>query len=207
MHTPTRRQREVLDMITRHLESKGFRPSYALIARQLGLRSKAGIARIVKDLESRGLLERCHDNGSFSIKLPTQRDPVDDSGRIDWLEIPPSEDDDLEAWQFSSFPLPDFMLGGRDPDDFCAMRVTEDVLENDGISSDDIVLVEVREFARDGDIIAALIEKKRAVLRKYYREGTNVLLCGSDADGDVITVSANKVKVLGVYRGLLRPIA
>jgi SOS-response transcriptional repressor LexA len=49
--TRTRRQREVLDFIIRYIDNHGYEPSYQLIARELGVSSKAGIAKHIKALE------------------------------------------------------------------------------------------------------------------------------------------------------------
>ena len=58
MPTRTRRQREVLDFIIRYIDGHGYEPSYQLIARELGVSSKAGIAKHIKALEEQGLLRR-----------------------------------------------------------------------------------------------------------------------------------------------------
>jgi SOS-response transcriptional repressor LexA len=69
MFPQTRRQREVLDFIVRYIDSHGYRPSYQVIARHLGLASRAGIARIVSDLEAQGFLKRQRTSGHFAITI------------------------------------------------------------------------------------------------------------------------------------------
>lgn len=205
MHAPTRRQREVLDFITHYIESRGMRPSYQLIARHMGVRSKAGIARIVGDLEAQGFLERRRVNGHFAIAL-AQDDITPTSGEvIQWLDVPIDNglDDLMER---KPFALPEFMLGGREAREIRAFRVTDEALASAGISTMDVVLIELRSHARDGDIVAAILKQERAVLRKYYRAGSHIELCSSDKDGDRIRLPADKVEILGVFRGLVRPI-
>src|SRR5437868_10815324 len=89
MHAQTRRQREVLNFITRYVESNGYRPSYQSIARHLGVSSKGGIARIVAVLEEQGLIERKRENGHFTLEFPGRDVAGGGSGLlIEWLEIP-----------------------------------------------------------------------------------------------------------------------
>ncbi len=203
MLAPTRRQREILDFITHYIESHGARPSYQLIARHMGVSSKSGIARIVTDLETQGFLERRRVNGHFTIAL-AQDDITPASGEvIQWLETPVDEEDSVS--QHQPFALPEFMLGGHEARDIRAFRVTDDALAEDGISTFDIALIELRSHARDGDIIAAVLKKERAVLRKYYRAGAQIELCASSGDGEIIRLAADRVEIMGVFRGLLRP--
>ncbi len=202
MLAPTRRQREILDFITNYIESHGARPSYQLIARHMGVRSRAGIARIVTDLEAQGHLERRRVNGHFTIALAQDQITPASGEVIQWLETPL---DDKNSEDRKPFALPEFMLGGRETREMRAFRVTDDALTEDGISAFDIALIELRSHARDGDIIAATLKNERAVLRKYYRAGAQIELCASDEGGEIIRLAADRVEILGIFRGLLRP--
>ena len=205
MLAPTRRQREILDFITHYIQSHGARPSYQLIARHMGVRSKAGIARIVADLEAQGFLERRRVNGHFTIAL-ARDDITPTSGEvIQWLETPVGDEDQHAGRQ--PFALPEFMLGGHDVHEMRAFRVTDNALEGVGINVFDVALIELRPHARDGDIVAAVLKKERAVLRKYYRAGAQIELCSSDDAGEIIRLGADRVEILGIFRGLLRPVS
>ncbi len=210
MHAQTRRQREVLDLIVRHIDSHGYRPSYAVIARQLGLSSRAGIGRIVRDLETQGLLTRRRENGHFYLE--TSSNGVEalppDMVRIEWIEIP--DDGYREPWQDTPLVLPEFMIGFQTPERLRAFRVPDDEMSGDGICEDDVVLLELRHFVRDGDRIVAVLDQERAVLRKYYRSGAQIELRPSRTDAepeDIIRMQADRVEIHGIYRGLIRPVA
>jgi repressor LexA len=204
MLAPTRRQREILDFIAHYIDSHGARPSYQLIARHMGVRSKAGIARIVGDLEAQGFLERRRVNGHFTISLATET-AAETTAHVNWLDTP-DMGEFREDFESIPFPLPSFALRAFLPEDIRAFRVRDEALRSDGITMFDIALLELRSFARDGDIVAAVVKKERTVLRKYFRAGAYVELCTSDDDGEIIRIAADKVEVRGIYRGLLRPI-
>ena len=200
MPTQTRRQREVLDLITRYIDKHGYRPSYQAIALRLGLRSRAGIARIVHDLEAQGLLKRRREDGHFYIDVSADESSV----LIEWLQVP---DDGLarDGWQNQPLALPAFMIGEYDPESIRAFRVTDDAMAAEGIYAEDIALIELREFARDRQIIGAVVNEKDTVVRRYHRAGADIELSTGTADGEVISVAANHVEIIGIYRGLIRP--
>ena len=205
MHAQTRRQREVLDFITRYVESHGYRPSYQSIARHLGVKSKGGIARLVGALEEQGLLERRHEDGHFSLEFPGRGLTVGSGLLIEWLDIP-TDDQYREAWQQRPFTVPEFMLGLQTADRIRAFQVPDNAMAGDNVCEDDIALIELRQFVRDGDCVVAILNDKEAVLRKYYRAGAYIELRESD-DMKLISLAADRVEIKGVFRGLLRPVA
>jgi repressor LexA len=202
MHAQTRRQREVLDFITRYIESHGYRPSYQVIARHMGVSSRAGIGRIVRDLEHQGFLERRRVDGHFAIALTRDNGRHAEGLSIEWLHLPTSD-----GVAESPFCVPEFMLGGIDPAAVRALRVRDDAMAECAICRGDIALIELRTFARDGDVVAAIVKKRELMLRKYFRRGAEVELCEADIDGESMWLAADKVEVLGVYKGLLRPLS
>jgi len=74
------------------------------------------------------------------------------------------------------------------------------------ICEKDIVLVEERVFARDGECVVVVIRKKVSMLREYYRSGSQVELRAANEDFESIIEPADKVEVKAVFRGVLRPV-
>jgi len=201
MHAQTRRQREVLDFITRYIDSHGYRPSYQVVARHMGVSSRAGIARIVHDLESQGLLTRRRENGHFYIDVGKSVGQANTSEGmfIEWLDVP----DSGEPFDRTPFSLPQFMLGAYDPAVVRAFRVSDNSMNGSGIFEDDIGLIEAREFARDGQCVVAVIDDERTVLRRHFREGADLEFRADS--GEAIRLAADRVQIKGIFRGLLRP--
>ncbi len=206
MHAQTQRQREVLDFITRYIDSHGYRPSYQVIARQTGVRSRAGIARIVSVLESQGLLTRRRENGHFYIDLGRPTSGEAGTYSINWLDVPDFETH-WESWQREPISLPSFMLGVQIPDRMRAYRVTDNGLIGENICEGDVVLVELRQFPRDGERVVAVLEERSSVLRRYYRVGAEIELRSADVsdESEAIRMTADRVQIKGVVRALLRP--
>jgi len=202
MHPQTRRQREVLDFIRRYLESHGYRPSYQVIARHMGVTSRAGIARIVGDLESQGFLERKRSDGHFAITLTEHSSSPSDSRIVRWLETPGGGNQN----GYDEFQLPEFVLGGNNAAQIRAFTVPDDALSDIAICRGDVALIELRHFARDSDVVAAVVESRRAILRKFYRVGSFIELGSENHNIGNIRLPADKVEILGIYKGLIRPL-
>ena len=204
MQPRTRRQKEVFDYIKEYVERHGYEPSYQLIARKLGVRSKAGIARHIEALEAQGLLSRKRENGSFWLDLKPVETLAAAVCEIEWLEIPKGENF-VEEWESQPLFVPKFLLGYQEPERLRAFRVTNDSMFDEHICEGDVALIEKKSYARDGDIVVALANK-RIVLKKFYREGSNVELRPANERYLIIRLPANKIEILGVYRGLIRPL-
>jgi len=102
--------------------------------------------------------------------------------------------------------VPRFLLGRVRPDRVYALRVKGDSMIDEHICDGDIALIENRTEARDGEIVVALlIEENQATLKRLYRRGVNVELQPANSQLQPLTVPASKVRVQGIFRGLLRP--
>jgi repressor LexA len=203
----TQRQKEILDYITRFLERHGYVPSYAQIARQFGVKSRATIAKHIAALERRGLLVREHEDGSFALNVKVEDKSGDSLCEVKLLgriaagaPLEALADDGDER-----IPVPRFLLGRVRPDRVYALKVKGDSMIDEHICDGDIALIENRTDARDGEIVVAIIEENQATLKRLYRRGANVELQPANSQLQPLTLPASQVRVQGIFRGLLRP--
>jgi repressor LexA len=203
----TQRQKEILDYITRFLERHGYVPSYAQIARQFGVKSRATIAKHIAALERRGLLLREHEDGSFGLNVKVEEPNSDALCEVRvWGEIAAGAPlDVVEGGEEERIPVPRFLLGRVKPDRVYALRVKGDSMIDEHICDGDIALIENRTDARDGEIVVALIDGNQATLKRLFRRGMNIELQPANSQLQSLTVPANQVHVQGIFRGLLRP--
>lgn len=205
MQTRTKRQREVLDFITRYIEKHGYEPSYQQIARHLGVRSKAGIAKHIAALEQQGLLTRNRENGVFKIEIRGNASMADAVCKIDWFDF--ARDSNFhEEWEDAPLFVPRFLIGNNDPEKFFAYCVADNTMREKNIVEGDIALIERRSFVRDGECVVAIVERKRTVLKNYYRAGAYIELRPTNERYEIIRLTADKIEIQGVFRGLLRPL-
>src|SRR5262249_34131486 len=86
--------------------------------------------------------------------------------------------------------------------DVYALRVRGNSMIEDSIRDGDIVMVERRRDARDGEIVVAVLPGEEATLKRFYRDGDRIRLQPENASLDPIF--ASRVDVRGVVLGVLR---
>ncbi|HEX7999478.1 MAG TPA: transcriptional repressor LexA, partial [Pyrinomonadaceae bacterium] len=187
------------------IERHGYEPSYAQIARHFGVSSKATIAKHIAALERRGLLSRRDTDGAFNLAVKVEETPSDAicevplMGRI-------AAGAPLDAVQDAEpISIPRFLLGRVRPERVYALRVTGDSMIDEHICDGDIALIENRTEARDGEIVVALIDGARATLKRLFRFGPEVELRPANSQLAPMRLPATRVRVQGIFRGLLRP--
>ena len=101
-----------------------------------------------------------------------------------------------------------FFLGGNPSHKVFALKVVGDSMIEDGIFDGDYIFVKRQEDARDGEIVAAMVDGE-ATVKRIYREGNRVRLQPSNSTMDPIYVHADEAretviigKVVGVFRKL-----
>ena len=200
----TQRQKEVLDYITRFLAKHGHEPSYAQIARNFGVSSKATIAKHISALEKRGLIRREREEGTFRLAVRVEEAPADAVCEVALLGriaagAPIDAVDDIEM-----ICVPRFLLGRVRPERVYALRVKGDSMIDEHICDGDIALIENRTEARDGEIAVVLVDEARATLKRLFRFGSEVELRPANSQLEPLRLHASRVQIQGIFRGLLR---
>ncbi len=72
----------------------------------------------------------------------------------------------------------------------------------DAIADGDIVIVERREDARDGETVVAVLPDGEATLKRFYREQGRIRL--QPANATMQPIYATEVQIRGVVIGVLR---
>ena len=68
----TKRQKEILDFLTRHLEKKGYAPTIEEIGEHFGLSSLATVHKHLTNLQDKGLIKRAWNRSRALELVPTQ---------------------------------------------------------------------------------------------------------------------------------------
>src|SRR3954466_8287651 len=206
MQPRTQRQKEILDYIQRFIERHGYEPSYSQIARHFGVSSKATIAKHIAALESRGLLSRRSEDGTFNLEVKVEDFPSDAVCELPLIGRVAAGEPIDAVEDAQPIIVPRFLLGRVRPERVYALRVSGDSMIDEHICDGDIALIENRTDARDGEIVVALlIEENQATLKRLYRRGMNIELQPANSQLQPLTVPASQVRVQGIFRGLLRP--
>jgi repressor LexA len=200
----TRRQREVLDFVSRFVSQKGYSPSLEEIAAAFDLSSVATVHKHVKHLVDKGYLRKAW-NRSRSVE------PVPSSGRQDSVELPilgavaagrPIEAIEPDAGTAETLSVPAAMTArGRD---HFVLRVRGDSMIEDQICDGDLVVIESRREARNGETVVALVDGQEATLKRFYRSGSQIKLVPANQTMAPMEFHASQVEIRGIVRGLIR---
>lgn len=197
----TDRQRQVYDFVRAYVQRHGVAPKLCEIARHLGISSRGSVHRYLRAVADEGLVS-IEPERARGVRLrggasaPTRRRyslPL--LGRIaagQPIEAVPGEDE---------IDLSEFFVG---PNRF-VLRVYGDSMIEDGILDGDMVIVEKRDSADDGEIIVALIDNQEATLKRLRRNRDgSITLRPANGRMSPMRYSAARVRVQGVVVGQFR---
>jgi repressor LexA len=88
-------------------------------------------------------------------------------------------------------------------DNYYLLRVQGKSMIDDHIDEGDLVVIERRESANDGDIVVAILEDDEATLKRFYRERNGVVRL-QPANSLMEPILTTNVRVRGVVRGVIR---
>ena len=202
--TLTERQREILDLIASTVAARGYPPSVREIGDAVGLSSPSTVHSHLNTLAEEGFIRRdptkpraievVHDDGAVPISRAAVRD-VPLVGHIA-AGSPILAEEDIEE----VYPLPTELVG---TDPVFMLRIRGDSMVDAGIFDRDYVVVQKQNTARNGEIVAALVEGEEATVKTFMKTDTAVTLLPANEAYEPM-VFADGVEVLGVVVAVLR---
>jgi repressor LexA len=217
----TKRQGEVLEVIARHLDEVGYPPTIRELGDALGISSTNGVNDHLKALERKGYLTR--EDGKSRTMRPLfwpDRTPYE-GGANNGGEVEHFVDDEVHqipvvgriaaGAPLTAVEQTDEVVAigegllGRQSEVF-GLRVKGDSMIDDGIFDGDYIFVRRQPDARDGQIVAAMIDGE-ATVKRLFREGDKVRLQPANETMEPIYVHAEQARdtvvigpVVGVFR-------
>ena len=192
----TRRQKEVLDFIRDKIQNRGYGPTVREIGEGFDISSPNGVMCHLKALEKKGLITR-EPNMSRAIQLTEAA--LGDRGMPLVGQI--AAGGLAEAIeQAERFEFTDWFHQKN----LFALKVKGDSMIDEQIRDGDLVVVEDRQTAHNGEMVIALLEGAEVTLKKFYRENGHIRLQPANDAVAPIIVRADKVQVQGVVVGVIR---
>ncbi len=88
-------------------------------------------------------------------------------------------------------------------DGYYLLRVRGNSMVEDHIDDGDLVVVERRKTARNGEIVVAILEDEEATLKRFYRDKNgNIRL--QPANSSMSPIYPDQIEIRGVVRGVVR---
>jgi repressor LexA len=198
------RQREILDLIIETVRRRGYPPSVREIGEAVGLSSPSTVHSHLSALVEAGLLRRDPSKPRAIEVIEEEPDlrraPVRDVplvGRIA-AGTPILAEEDIEE----IFPLPTEIVGN---DPVFMVRVQGDSMILAGIFDRDLVVIRRQPDARDGELVAALVDGEEATVKRLRREAGRVVLLPENPDYEPIVLTGG-VEILGKVVAVIRTV-
>lgn len=86
-----------------------------------------------------------------------------------------------------------------------ALKVRGHSMIDDNIQDGDIIIVEKRESAENGQSVVALINGEQVTLKKFYVEKEGIRLQPANPNMEPIYLHNEEIQVLGIVTGVIRP--
>ncbi len=196
----TRRQKEILDFVSRYLAKKGYAPTIEEICEHFDLSSLATVHKHLTNLQAKGFIKRSWNRSRAMELIPAQLETkaveIPLLGRVA-AGLP------IEAIQApETVSVPQDMVGRRDS---YVLQVKGDSMIEEQIRDGDYVIVESRKTARDGEMVIALLDGDQVTLKKLYRDAPGrVRLQPANSRMRPIIVERGELRIQGVVIGVLR---
>ena len=189
MRSASDKQAEILEYITSCIENEGYPPSVREICAAVGLRSPSTVHAHLKALERAGLIKN-EPGKKRALSLPGSEERRSVSVPLVGTVAagqPILAVESIEVY----IPLGQDQARGRE---LFALRIHGESMIEAGIMDGDIVVVEKTPYARNGDLVIALIGDE-ATCKTFYKENGHFRLQPENSTMDPIIV--DEVVILG----------
>lgn len=205
METLTKRQADTLNCIKNYMVSHGYPPTVREIAKILKVSSPATIQVHLDILEQKGYIKKAgKQNRSIALMVENEFENKNE----DIVKVPllgkVTAGSPIEAIErpFEFFTLPSNLVPKNK--EVFTLTVSGESMINAGIQDGDIIIVERKNTARNGEIVVAMNNDNEVTLKRFYKEKGHFRLQPENDTMDPIIL--NNVTILGKAIGLYRQI-
>jgi len=200
----TPKQQQLLRYLEREIARTGKAPSLRQAAAEMGV-SHAAISQLIKALEEKGNIKR---DGRYSRTIYLLNRAQEPAGVMRWWEVPVvgsiAAGLPLYAQQeWDGSVVVDAAIYRAS--NLFALRVKGDSMKDAAILEGDLVICEPRQYAKNGEIIVALINQEEATVKRFFLRKKHIELRPENPAYKPMTYPFNEVlvqgKVIGIQRG------
>ena len=199
----SKKQEEILEYIKSQILERGFPPAVREICEAVNLKSTSSVHSHLETLEKNGYIHR-------DPTKPRAIEILDDTfnlTRREMVNVPiigrVAAGEPLLAQQNieNYFPIPAEMMPNKQT---FLLQVQGESMINAGILDGDIVIVERRNSARNGEIVVAMTDENEVTLKTFYKESGYFRLQPENDTMDPIILDNVTIlgKAIGLYRKL-----
>ncbi|MFM1842202.1 MAG: SOS-response repressor and protease LexA [Cyanobacteriota bacterium] len=198
MEPLTRAQKELFDWLVSYIDETQHAPSIRQMMRAMNLRSPAPIQSRLERLRNKGYVDWT-DGKARTLRILHQKPKgVSILGELKGGELIEANAEDVEKIDFA--PLM------KKSSAFALKAVGNDLVDDSIIEGDMIILRSVSgdETIEDGALVAASVKGGKIAIKRYYQDGTKVILKASNNKGPGQEMKASEVEIQGILIGVWR---
>lgn len=206
----TKRKKQILDYLQEFQVHQGYFPTLEEIADKFKLKSQATVHQHLSELENMGLLKRTYNKArDMQITTPAatlRKELLQENYVVGaTLELPIvgliTAGIPIEAIEdrTETMTVPKHLIRNENA---YVLKVKGDSMIESLIADGDYVVVQKQDYAKDGDIVVALLEDGSATLKEYHREKNYVRLQPRNKNYKPIKV--RNVVIQGTVQGIIR---
>ena len=205
MEKLTGRQSFILQVLKKLIAENGYPPTVREIGEKANLSSPATIHFHLKKLEEKGYIKK-GDNKNRTIEILVPNEYLEQNENV--VDVPllgkVTAGTPIEAIETPDeyFSLPTNLITTKN--DVFTLKVSGESMINVGIYDGDILIVERRNTARNGETVVAMNEDNEATVKTFYKEDGYFRLQPENDTMDPIILKEVTIlgKVIGLYRKL-----
>src|SRR3954447_21345781 len=202
----TARQRQIIEVIERHLRERGYPPSVREIGEDVGLTSPSTVHNHLASLQRLRDLRRDPSKPRAievrfdpSSAAPVERRPVRHVPLVG--DVAAGTDVLAQENVEEVLPLPADLTGDGD---LFMLRVRGDSMVDAGILDGDFVVARQQDSAEPGEIVVAGIPGDEATVKTFTRKGVKVVLLPANARLSPMVFDPSEVRIFGRVVTVLR---
>ncbi len=205
-----KKERELLNFIIQFQEQNGYSPTLKEMAEATGKRSASTIHALIRTMVDKGYVQKVE--GNLRTLKVLKKDSLGKLMGPTTKALGPSIALPLMGFIAAGKPLEPYtdpeatfavassMLSGTKTS--YVLQVKGSSMIDDGILDGDYVVIEKSDLAHNGDIVVALVDDSLATLKRFYKEGEQVIL--KPANATMEPIYPKSVRVQGKVVGLVR---
>ena len=207
MEKLTDKQRVILDILKKIIARNGYPPTVREIGEVANLHSPATIHFHLKKLEEKGYIKK-DDKKNRTIEILVPNEYMEKDEKV--VDVPllgkVTAGTPIEAIEMPDeyFSLPINILNKNNNTEIFTLKVSGDSMINVGIFDGDILIVERRNTAKNGETVVAMNENNEATVKTFYKENGYFRLQPENDTMEPIILKECTIrgKVIGLYRKL-----
>jgi repressor LexA len=200
MKEPTQRQREVLTFISDYIKSHYYPPTIREVAEHFSISVKGAYDHVLALKKKDKLKLGGKRSRTMEVVRGEEDWGVEGFEEIPMLGVVAAGRPILaeENWD-GSVPMHNSFL--KKNKQYFALKVKGDSMKDAGILDSDTALVQKQNFARDGEIVVAVVDEA-VTLKRFFKEANRIRL--QPENSDYLPIYSQDVKILGKLAYVIR---